>query len=219
MRISKAVSKGIEHLKNSHQIHLEVMVKIVEADDRRMFSQDLIVQAVLQCSFALIDGFTSMVKQRNVLCANALLRLQVDSVMRLYACWLVNDSRPLLVALLDGRPFSRLKSGDGKALTDKYLKSEVSKLYPWISRVYDKTSGFIHLSMPHMFATVASIDEGSHTMGMAIGSPQGRPWSQEEMLESVDAFTEATKSLLHLAASWLVTKEQAATSFAKADLP
>ena len=81
--IPKSVENRIISLRNSYNTHLDVLHKILEADEGRMFGVDQIVTGVINRSLSLIDGFTTMVEKQNVLCANALLRLQVDSIQEL----------------------------------------------------------------------------------------------------------------------------------------
>ena len=209
--IPKSVENRLISLRNSYDAHLDVLRQIMEADEGRIFGVDQIVTGVINRSLSLIDGFTTMVEKQNVLCANALLRLQVDSIIRFYACWLVDDPHSLLLPLLEDKPLAKIKSKDGKSLSDKYLRTEASKLYPWIDSVYKKTSGFIHLSMPHMLAPFAESDYSSQSFVVSVGKPGlGRPWREKEMIESVEAFIEATNCILHLATSWLVTKSKEA---------
>jgi hypothetical protein len=131
--------------------------------------------------------------------------------MRLYACWLVDDPNSVALHLLKGHPVKKVKSKDGHLLTDSYLHQKVSEIYPWVSRVYQKVSGFIHLSRPHMMAPVNRMDHNERTISIRIGNDTtGRKWTEDEMIEAIAAFTEATRSLLHLCGSWLVTKQKAA---------
>ena len=209
--IPKSVEKRIIHLRNSYDTHISVLQQILEADEGRIFGVDPIVTGVINRSLSLIDGFTTMVEKQNVLCANALLRLQVDSIIRFYACWLVADPHSLLLPLLEDKPLYKIKSKDGKSLSDVYLRTEASKLYPWINSVYEKTSGFIHLSMPHILAPFAESDYSARPFIVSVGKPGlGRPWRGNEMTEAVEAFSEATNCILHLATSWLVTKNKEA---------
>lgn len=207
--LPRTVVDRIAHLRSSYKEHLRLLQEILGADRGNLFGVDLVIIAVIQRSLSLIDGFTVMVERRNVLCAAPLLRLQLDSVMRLYACCLVDDPHSIALRLLEGHPLSKAKSKDGHALTDKYLHGEVSKLYPWASRVYTATSSFVHLSMPHMLAPVTALDDSERSMNIAVGM-RGREWKETEMLEALEGFIEATTSLLHLCYSWLVTKKKAA---------
>ena len=142
----KTVMEHIETLRNSRQEHINLLGSILKSDGAKIWGVDLVVAAVINRSIALINGYTKMVEDRNVLCSNALLRLQLDNIIRLYACWLVDDPHSIAVLLLDGKPLKKVKSKDGKPLSDAYLASQASKLYPWLNNVYTKTSGFIHLS-------------------------------------------------------------------------
>ncbi|GAH52177.1 unnamed protein product [marine sediment metagenome] len=45
------------------------------------------------------------------------------------------------------------------------------------------------------------------TVGIEVGRGLGREWKEDEVLESLSALEEATKSVLHLCHSWLVTKD------------
>ena len=115
--IPKSVVERIIYLRNSYNTHLDVVRQMIEADNRNIFGVDLVVIGVMHRSISLIDGFTSMVEKRNVLCAGALLRLQVDSVMRLYACWLVDDPHSLIQPLLEGKPLNEARNVAEATLT------------------------------------------------------------------------------------------------------
>ena len=143
----------------------------------------------------------SLVRQRNLACAAPLIRLQLDNVLRLYAASLFPSGRHVFDALIGGMPLSRLKAPDGANLRDVYLKRKAGEIFPWLPQVYDATSGFIHLSNPGILAPfVRPSGDGAFEMG--IGLRTGRPWSLTERLEAVAAFTEATKAVLQMLASW-----------------
>jgi hypothetical protein len=208
-RLPKSVLDRIDSLRNLSKAHLNMLAEILRADDGKVFPVDLVILAVIQRSLRLIEGFTFLLERQNVLCAVPLIRLQIDSIMRLYACWLVADYNTVASRLLDGASLRRLKSTDGHSLTDSYLRQKVSEVYPFVGSVYDKTSGFIHLSTPHMLSPVKSISNRQLSISVGCQST-GRQWTEDEMVEAIDGFAEATKSLLHLCHSWLVTKKKGA---------
>jgi hypothetical protein len=43
-------------------------------------------------------------------------------------------------------------------MTDKFLVKKFSEEYKWIEKVYNNTSGYIHLSEKHLFANVANLN-------------------------------------------------------------
>lgn len=208
--LSKAVLDRVSSLADLSQTHLTMVDEIIRADQGNLFPVDLVVLAVVQRSLSLIDGFTMLLRRRNVLCASPLIRLQIDSILRLYSFCLVPDYNTVASALLNGTSLRNVKSKEGHPLTDAYLRNKVSQIYPWVNSVYDKTSGFVHLSTPHMLSPVKSVS--NRRMSIAIDAEStGRQWSETEMLEALDGFAEATKVLLHLCNSWLVTKKKGAT--------
>lgn len=197
----------ISHLRESQGTHLEVTKKLFEADEGKIYGVDLISSAVLNRSLSLIQGFTTMIEMRNILCAGALLRLQVDSLMRLYACWLVENPHSLVEPLLEGKPLSTIKSKSGESLSDQYLRTELSKVYSWVDAVYKATSGFVHLSKVHMVSTVNNLDPVNLKVLLGLGD-SAREVKYEDLIEAVDGFIAATECLLHLVVSWLGTKEK-----------
>ena len=74
-----------------------------------------------------------------------MLRLQVDSILRVYACFLVKDSHEIAMGVLRDKPLNKIKSQDGYKLTDKFIRKKAIEVYPWIDNVYKITSGYIHL--------------------------------------------------------------------------
>ncbi len=65
--------------------------------------------------------------------------------------------------------------------------------------------------MPHILAPFAESDYSSRSFIVSVGKPGlGRPWREKEMIESIEAFIKATNCILHLATSWLVTKNKEA---------
>ncbi len=159
----------IEALKASRQAHAKIAFEVLKAAEQKVYAVDFVALGVLHRSIALIDGFTRMVEEKNALCANALLRLQLDNIIRFYAFWLVDDPDSLVLKLLEGGQLNKEKSKNGRLLTDAYLVSEAEKLYPWLKSVYEETSGFIHLSDTHLYACWKALDNGQLSMEIGMG--------------------------------------------------
>lgn len=208
---SEALGNRVQHLRQSHRAHLDLARKLAEADEGRIFGLDLVAWAVLNRSLCLIDGVVVMVETRNLLCAGALLRLQIDSLMRLYAGCLIDNPHLLVNLLLKGESFRSVRSKSGERLTDAYLRTELAKIHPWVSSVYSATSGFVHLSKPHIFSTISSFEQETHDVQFGLGTG-AREVKDGELVEMLDWFIEATRCVLHLVVSWLNTKEAAAAA-------
>ncbi|UQT49356.1 hypothetical protein M5E87_05605 [Flavonifractor plautii] len=78
--------------------------------------------ALLNRSQQLTDGFIAMVKARNLTCAAALLRLQLDNCMRLYALYIAEDRKGFINSLMDGGKIDKLRDKSGQQMQDWYLK-------------------------------------------------------------------------------------------------
>jgi len=117
-------------------------------------------------ALALSSGFRSMVEHRNSLCALPIVRMQLDTALRLYAGFFVTDHQQLCLDVLEGKQIDRLKSDDGSLMKDKYLVDRVAKRNPWMTDVYKLTSGYIHFSDRHIREAIRG--EGANAQ-MIIG--------------------------------------------------
>jgi hypothetical protein len=194
-----------QQIRNREKEHLRLLAAVLRADKRAIFPADLIVIGAVQRSLMLLKGFLAMLRSGNYLCAGALLRLQLDNILRLYATSLFPSGSETLTAFLEDRPLSRLKAPDGKPLTDKELITRVEKIYPWLPQVYERTSGFIHFSGPAIMSAITSVSNGGR-FRVAVGLRRGRRWKPEERLEAAQAFDEGTKAVLEMVYSWGYTK-------------
>ena len=184
------------------------LVSAWTADEDRIFSTDLVALGVARRTYALVDGFVALVRQKNPLCCGALLRLQLDTAMRFYACWLVDKPEEVALALLDDRHLDKMKSRDGKRLTDAYLHEQLSKQYgDWVSRVYRNTSGFVHFTGRAMLDARTDHDAATGRESVSLQGP-GRIWTEPEMVEMVSAFVESVGITVNLLYSWSCTKSK-----------
>lgn len=152
-----------------------------------LLKEDLFFCAATDRCMHLIDGFIGMLQERNLTCAGALLRLQLDNCMRTYAAFIAEDKEAVVDCIISGERIDKQKSHDGNLFKDGYLKDELSKLDPRLSVVYDNTSGYIHFSDKAFYQTVENCDNVG--MGMNIG---------EQLLEKFNPLlVEATDAFIH----------------------
>ena len=123
-----------------------------------MLPSDIFLVGVAKRTLALSEGFRTHIAARNFTCAAALLRLQVDTALRVYAACLVPNSERYAEAVFNGDEVHRMKNREGKRLTDSYLAKELSKHHPWVEDVYRDTCNFIHFTSRHIFTSVAKIN-------------------------------------------------------------
>ena len=76
---------------------------------KNMIPPDFCLCALLDRSIRLTVGFVSMLNDRNLTCAGALLRLQLDNCLRLYAINIAADELEVITTLFDGGSIGKLK--------------------------------------------------------------------------------------------------------------
>lgn len=101
-------------------------------------------------AISLSSGYRAMVEQTNSLCAMPMVRMQLDTTLRLYAGFFAPNSLDFAEAVLSGEQIDRIKSDTGERMRDKYLLDRVAKRNPWMTDVYKLTSGYIHFSNKHL---------------------------------------------------------------------
>ncbi len=183
---------------------MTVAQAMLEADQRKLFPLDLLALAALNRSLLTSSGFMSLMRARNLTSANAILRLQLDTILRLHAAWIAPNPHEFSTAMLAGERVNRLRDRGGRLMRDAYLVARVSEKYPWIARVYKETSGFIHLSDKHFLGSVSDVGE-HHSVTFKV-SPDDSHVPERFFLETAAAFVEATRVILQYIEGWVFTK-------------
>lgn len=170
-----------------------------------LLKEDLFFCAATDRCMQLIGGFISMLQNRNLTCAGALLRLQLDNCMRSYSAFIAEDKEKVINCIIYGERIDKQKSQDGNLLKDVYLKNELSKLDPGFSVVYDNTSGYIHFSDRAFYQTVKSCDNGVIEWG--IGTELLEKFNPL-LIEAADGFIHFVKLHYRILSAVVESKER-----------
>ena len=152
------LSKIDEH-KSTQDLTNALAFKLITSRDGVTFIFDLLALAALKRSLALQTGFRQMIVERNSICAGALLRLQLDTSIRMYGAWLVRDADEYAEKVLRGEKISGIRTVSGEKLTDRFLANELGKKYPWVPKLYDACCEYVHFSSLHISALFDGIDQ------------------------------------------------------------
>ena len=185
-----------------------VMQGVLAADNKAIFPLDLITLLVAKRSVSTISAFCSLIEQHNMVCVRTLLRTQLDSVMRLYAFSMVDNPHNMAVEVIGGKHIRKIRDRSGNLLTDAYLVRILSNDIEWLPRVYEHTSGFIHLSDQLVGMTMKA--EQSGKMNIEVSDTDDMPEVSWE--EVIRCFLEATHILLHFLDTWADKKNQVGAS-------
>ncbi|GAB4272232.1 MAG: hypothetical protein Kow0080_18430 [Candidatus Promineifilaceae bacterium] len=205
---SESLEASLEKLEHLDKAHIELGKQMFEAFGGALYGMDLLAAGVLNRSKAHIAGFRQLIAAKNLICAGALLRLQLDTALRFYAAFLVEQPHDFAIAILGGKRVRDLKDRDGNKMTDAYLVKKLGQEFEWVPRVYERTSGYVHLSATHLMSAMRSSDgtsasEGSITIKIAA---EDKPLPPRIYIEAVDAFRAATDILLRHVHGWVFTK-------------
>ena len=194
-------------LEKLQQKHLDIGVKMLSVAERHYYSTDLLMIGILNRSLDLLDGVTSLVERWNFTCAASLVRLQLDSLLRLVYLSTLEDANSVSTEIIEGRSFREMKDEAGKTLTDAMLRTYARPIYPWVDEIYKETSNLIHFSNKHFFISVNSLDERSRTMQFSIA--QGNTnWPEQEIDSLLNVMGCITDALLKCVVGWVISKEK-----------
>jgi hypothetical protein len=202
------LAEGRTYLDALRVHHLDLSKRFL---GQELYETDLFFTAAMARSYSLVDGFIGAIDSWNPMVAAPLLRLQLDSLVRVAYLTKVPRVQDVALHIIHGGEFRSLKDSDGKALTDKRLIEHAQQSHPWIDDTYKATSGWIHFSPDHLRAVVQvttdeSSDEPSFHLFAAVPiRPEQIPLSAlEELLAAMIA---ATRELFGYVEIWENTKE------------
>jgi hypothetical protein len=145
-----------------------------------------------------------LILQENYLAGAPFIRMQLDSVLRLYALRLVDQPNSLAHEILKCEPLNKKKARTGEKMTDAYLCTALAQHEPWIKNVYKSGSGFVHLSEKHIFSLFTDTQQ-ERTFEMAIGAMQSHI-PNELRVEAFAAMAHITELLIGLCKKWALEK-------------
>jgi hypothetical protein len=188
--------------------HLDLSRRFLDGE---LYETDWFFTAAMARSYGLVDGFISAFDSWNPVVAAPLLRLQLDSLVRV--AYLCRAPRVEDVAwhIIGGGEFRTLKDTEGKKLTDARLIEHAQQNHPWVDDVYKATSGWIHFSPAHLRAAVqlSSDESGDDSIVKYFGAvpirPEQIPVSALE--ELLTAMITATNELFGYVEIWKNTKD------------
>jgi len=164
---------------------------------------DFFIIGVVKRSLDLVDGFILTISNWNLICAAPIIRMHLDTLLRLNYISKVppKEADKLILHIMNGEPLNKFKDSEGKGLNDTRLRKYLKDVFPWIDNVYKQTSKFIHFSERHMFVPVYSTNNEKRIVNFAIhkGSHNVK---EEQITEYYNVFIIITDSIIKFINSW-----------------
>jgi hypothetical protein len=203
---SSDIRKRLAELRGLTKTFLDAGLRMSRAYGGALYPMDILATGALNRTLALLSGFARMIEERNLICAGALLRLQVDTALRFYAAFRVTSPHEFATSVLNGVPVSDLKDSEGHRLTDRFLVKSLAPDYHWLPRVYRETSGYVHLSEKHLLAPFSPAPNGeSRTLRTQV-SAEDKPLPDAVYIEAMDAFAASAAIFYRYLEGWIFTK-------------
>lgn len=202
------LAKGRSYLDALRVHHLDLSKRFL---GQELYETDLFFTAAMARSYSLVDGFIGAIDSWNPMVAAPLLRLQLDSLVRVAYMTKAPRVQDVALHIIHGGEFRSLKDSDGKLLTDRRLIEHAQQSHPWIDDTYKATSGWIHFSPDHLRAVVqvtpneSSEEPAFHLFAAVPIRPEQIPLSALE--ELLAAMITATRELFGYVEIWEDTKE------------
>ncbi|MGI8733751.1 MAG: hypothetical protein ACR2LM_10685 [Pyrinomonadaceae bacterium] len=202
-RHTTSVLTAIEATEAKRDSAQRLWVRMCEADNGAWFPVDFVATGAVKRLVSQSSGFRLLVESWNLLCARALLRLQIDTALRFSAIWLVEKPHDFASQIIKGQRIDRMKDRDGQQMKDAYLISRLAPAHPWLPRVYESLSGYVHFSGEHLFSPLQETEGG---VEIEIHETDTK-YPESSWLEVIECFNEATDIFIEYLVGWIKTKE------------
>jgi hypothetical protein len=201
----KSFDEAYISLTKDKDLCAESLMRMTAGVNKGLYPLDFLMVAALNRASSQLSAVIELLRTRNFVVAASLLRLQLDSCLRIHGAWLVSDPHDYAQKILKGVKISKLKSSSGEAMQDIHLRNSLSKEFPWVNSVYENTSGFIHLSEKHISCSLRDFQASSLKVTMVVSDRQEHI-PDEKFLELASAFSHVTRVLLWFVSGWSETK-------------
>ena len=192
--------------------HLGLVHDMLMIENGRMYDLDQFMLTVLNRSMNLVDGIVTLTEHWNSVSAIALLRLQVDNLLRAYYIARKKDERhEILKQWREGKRWDKIKNPDGERLSDKLMLELAEKQYDWVREMYERTCNHVHLSFSSHFGVLMTgydPQEDVAKMSLGIGSEH---WSEELIDKFLYDVGNVTDAIMKIALGWNQNKEDIMT--------
>jgi hypothetical protein len=168
--------EGLEKFLNTFDERIMVLLEIARLFDPGAVKQGesrkihFIFGAIAR-THQLTRAFVESVRGRQLFVSGALLRLHLDTYLRLMAKDLVEDKEQFFTEVYEGKQINKMVGRDGVKLNDSVLSAHAGKKDEWVPKVYKATSGYVHFSGKHCHGTqiVTEREDGPH-VSFSLGS-------------------------------------------------
>lgn len=201
---------AFKELLKSYEQRFLLMFHITQVAGEGLFHLDYYLNGAYSRALSLIEGFLVLMDSRNFLAGSHLVRPYLDTFLRLYAAWLVEDPHDFANEVMKGKKVEDFTDHQNKnhPLKDWYLRNKASEEFPWVKEIYNNTSGYIHFGSKHIFNPIVDVDLETSTVGTYLSKYDSKTITDLHRIEAVLVMIEISNCILEYAYGWARTKTQ-----------
>lgn len=197
------VKAALEKL-SKYQGSLPRLLQEVLPAGEGLYPLDFVAMAIVKRALSIASAFETLVNDWNMVCARAILRLQVDTAIRFSAFWLSDNPHEMAMEVMRGKRIDKMKDRDGNNMTDAYLVKKLSSEFSWMPKVYETTSGYIHFSEAHIFAPITRVENNG--IFECLMNSMDEKFPEASWHEIVSCFNNCTEIILSYLEGYKHTK-------------
>jgi len=169
---------------------------------------DLYCVAILNRTVNIIRGYVALVRDENFIAAGTLVRIHLDSFLRIFASTIVNmNVDEFSMKVMSGKSIRSFMDKNNNKLNDKFLVGELSKIkqFDWVAQLYDIGNKYVHLSEKHIFTSSKLGEEPRSIVG---GIRLNDEFVKiEEKIAGTNWMIKITSGILEFINLWIKQKE------------
>lgn len=120
-----------------------------------LIASDIFIIGAIKKSHSITSGFVSLMTVDNYVAAAPLVRIHLDTLLRIHALYISDNREEFTLNVLKGITIRNLKDAKGNKMTDRYLVDTMNEFLPGFKNVYDEYNGFVHLSDKHIWSSTS----------------------------------------------------------------
>lgn len=133
-----------------------------------LLMSDIFIIGAMKKAFSITNGFVSLMKADNYVSAAPLVRIHLDTLLRIHALYIAQNREEFTLKVLKGYSVRTLKDLKHNKMSDRYLVDVMNEILPGIKEIYEEYNGFVHLSDKHIWSSTKFNDD--YTFSTLISS-------------------------------------------------
>jgi hypothetical protein len=175
----------------------------------KMETFDIFLIAALNRTVNISKAYTTLIRDNNFIAAAPLIRINIDTLLRLYASIISEYDRNTFASkVIGGELIKKMKlNGTKQNLSDFLLYTELSKIHGmnWVTEIYKAGSSFVHFEKSHIFSSLKVTDNKNRIINMSIGFHDSFI-PESEKLGSAVWMNKIVDSIINQAQIWMYEK-------------